>query len=111
MSTVISDLIELGFSPIGGIEEYDIVLCDGNYTIALTTKYGGMDYYCIDADGNPVSFVMKATGNILRSGTNYHITETELTGRDLDIGYALLGCGHCGHYADPVIRQYVSAEA
>lgn len=111
MSTVISNLIRLGFHLIGSIDEYDIILCDGNYTIALTTKYGDMDYYCMDADGNPVSFVVKATGNTLRSGTNYHITETELTGRDLDIGYALLGCGHRGHYADPDIRQYVKAES
>lgn len=111
MSTVISDLIRLGFHSIGSIDEYDIVLCNGNYTIALTTKYGDMDYYCMDDKGNPVSFVMKATRNTMRSGTNYHITETELTGCDLDIGYALLGCGHCGHYVDPVIQQYVNAES
>lgn len=107
LNDVIFALESIGFTVTDlDVGEFNTVLRDANYIIALTTKYGGVDYYCMDSNGTPVSFVMQATGNTMRSGTNYHITETELTGRDLDIGYVLLGCGHCGHYADPVIRQY-----
>lgn len=108
LNEIISELESVGFTVTDSdVGEFDTVLCDGYYTIALTTKYGGVDYYCMDTNGNPVSFVIEAIGNMLRVGVNYSITESELEGRDLEIGYALLGCGACGHYVDSDIRALV----
>ena len=105
---VVESLESLGFHAIeGSYEEYSVILYNDNYVIGLTTKYGDVDYYCMDKSGNPISFVVSAVRNFKRTGVNYHIVETELIGADLDIGYALNGCGHCGHYIEQGFINFI----